>query len=181
MRTLPHPSLLLFILFCAAVGHASGAQQPAQTCADAEGFRKLDFWIGDWDVFAGERRVGTNRIEKILNGCAILEHWKDTNGSEGKSLFYFVPATGTWKQVWVSDNATRSGGVKEKQLIEELADGGLRFRGEVAVAGGGSYLDQTTLTRKRDGSVRQLIEISRDGGRTWQVMFDGRYVRTKRE
>jgi hypothetical protein len=34
-----------------------------------------------------------------------------------------------------------------------------------------------TWTPMADGSVRQLWESSIDGGRTWAVLFDGRYVR----
>ena len=58
--------------------------------------------MGEWGVVAGDERVGTNRIEKILDGCAILEHWRDNGGSEGKSLFYYNHATDTWRQVWVT-------------------------------------------------------------------------------
>ena len=34
-----------------------------------------------------------------------------------------------------------------------------------------------TWTPGADGSVRQLWESSADGGTTWSVVFDGRYVR----
>lgn len=137
-------------------------------------YAELDFWVGEWDVFVGERIVGSNRIEKTLDGCAVLEHWQDAGGREGKSLFYISAPDGPWKQVWVADG----GAVKEKQLLERLADGGLRFQGRLVHATTGApYLDRTTLTPRPDGRVRQLIEISTDEGATWQPTFDAVYVR----
>lgn len=150
-------------------------------CDDHEGFQRLDFWLGEWVVYVGERRVGTNRIEKILAGCAIMEHWTDAGGGEGKSLFFYNPTTDHWKQVWVTQDATRPGGLKEKELIERFESGAVRFQGEIPLPGDRSYLDRTTLTPLPDGSVTQVIEVSRDGGQSWDVSFDARYVRAEGE
>ncbi len=146
-------------------------------CADREGFQRLDFWVGEWVVLVGDRRVGENRIEKILDGCAIMEHWTDAGGGQGKSLFFYNPTTDRWKQVWVTQDATRPGGLKEKELVETLENGAVRFQGEIHLPGGGMYLDRTTLTPNPDGTVRQVIEVSRDGGTSWEVTFDARYER----
>jgi hypothetical protein len=40
-------------------------------------------------------------------------------------------------------------------------------------------LDRTTLTPLSDGRVRQVIEISRDHGTTWQTGFDAYYTHPK--
>jgi hypothetical protein len=147
----------------------------AQEPCSAERFHRLDFWVGEWVVRAGGSQVGTNRIVPILGGCAIEEHWTAANGSQGRSLFYFLPALDQWRQVWVTGDATRPGGVKEKREIERVPGGGLRFQGEIPLPGGGSYLDRTTLTPLEGERVRQLIEVSRDGGATWSVTFDAIY------
>lgn len=144
-------------------------------CDEDPGFAKLDFWLGEWDVFVGDELAGTNRIAKVLAGCAIEEHWTGAGGSRGQSLFYYLPATKQWKQVWVTENALRPGGVKEKSLVAELEDGGIRFQGEITLPSGESYLDRTTLTPLPDGSVRQHIEVSEDNGATWQSTFDAVY------
>ena len=68
------------------------------------------------------------------------------------------------------------GGLKEKELIESLPGGAIRFQGTIPLPDGRSYLDRTTLTPERDGRVRQVIEISVDGGATWEVRFDAMYV-----
>lgn len=161
-----------FILGLVVAG--SGLAQNITPCSDTPGFGKLDFWSGEWNVFVGDQQVGSNRIEKILNGCAVMEHWTGGSGSEGKSLFFYHPVTDVWKQVWITEVATRSGGIKEKTLILDLDGGGVRFQGEIPLAGGGSYWDRTTLTPLPDGSVRQLIEVSRDG-ETWRATFDAVY------
>ncbi len=166
------------LAFALAVAVPANAQAPA--CADTPGFHALDFWIGDWQVFVDTVEVGRNRITPILGGCAVREEWTATGGGRGESLFYYLPATDQWKQVWVTDRATARGGVKEKTLIERLDGGAVRFQGSIPVAGGGTYLDRTTLTPLADGRIRQLIEISTDGGRTWRATFDAVYARLRR-
>ena len=84
----------------AVIGSAAGAD--AQSCSEDPSYAILDFWVGDWDVLVDAEIVGKNRIEKILAGCALLEHWTDSEGGEGKSLFYRVPGEDSWKQAWVS-------------------------------------------------------------------------------
>lgn len=160
-------------------GHQPAAAARPPTCREAPGFRRLDFWVGRWDVFdaASGKKVGENVIESVLKGCAIYENWTGGDGSEGKSWFYRLPATGVWKQIWVTEMAARRGGVKEKQLVADYPGPGVRFRGRIALKDGGSYLDQTTLEPLDDGRVRQIIEISTDGGRNWQTIFDAFYQR----
>jgi hypothetical protein len=176
IRALP---VLLLTLATAgrAMGQESGAEPPP--CDSDSVYHILDFWVGDRDVKVKSELVGTNRISRILKGCAILEEWKDAQGGEGRSLFYYEPSTRRWKQVWVTSLATAPGGTKEKRLVAHLPDGGTRFQGEIPLASGGVLLDRTTLQPLPDGSVRQLIEASRDGGTTWRVMFDASYHRRK--
>lgn len=152
------------------------AQAPPAPCSEDPGFHELDFWLGEWRVLVGEQEVGTNSIEAILSGCAVREQWTSARGSRGESLFYYQPVTKVWQQVWVTDGARGRGGVKEKTLVETLADGSLRFQGEVPLAEGGTYLDRTTLSPLPDGRVRQRIEVSSDGV-AWRVVFDATYVR----
>lgn len=149
----------------------------APPCEEEPALRRLDFWLGEWVVTVNGEQVGTNRIEKILTGCAVMEHWTSATGSEGKSLFFYQPVTKSWNQVWVTQFALGPGGMKEKKLIEAYDGPGVRFRGEIPLAEGGSYLDQTTLTPEADGTVRQVIQISRDRGESWETTFDAVYRR----
>jgi len=170
-------SVVTALIAALVATQAANAQTPGRSVCETDPvFRTLDFWVGEWDVFAGEQQVGTNRIEKVLSGCALIENWRGAGGAEGKSLFYYHPASGAWRQIWVTENPLTPGGVKEKRHIATLEGGAIRFQGTIALPDGGSYLDRTTLTPLDDGRVRQVIEINRDGS-TWQVTFDAIYVR----
>lgn len=144
-------------------------------CTDDPAYSLLDFWIGEWIVYSGDVKAGENRIEKILDGCAVAEFWVGEGGGEGQSLFY-VDTDGRWQQVWVTAWAANPGGVKEKTHIESDA-GSVRFQGEISHPVHGRYLDRTTLTPNSDGTVRQLIEVSVDGGGSWRTTFDAIYKR----
>jgi uncharacterized protein (TIGR02246 family) len=138
-------------------------------CAGAIAGR-LDFWIGRWDVQGpGGETEGRNVIEKVLAGCAVLEHWTDAAGGQGKSL-YIDGIGGRWKQVWVADDGT----FKEKAEVRDFA-GGVRFAGEIPLRDGRRIQDRTTLTALPGGRVRQRIEQSADGGATWRA-WEGIYA-----
>ena len=159
------PVPLAITLWLAAAPAATGCADPA--------YRLLDFWIGEWSVTQNGAVVGTNRVEKTVGGCAILEHWRDVEGGEGKSLFFFDLATRNWKQVWVTD----TGAMKEKRLVLRPGDDSVRFQGEVTTLKGDRILDRTTLSPVSDGALRQIIEVSSDHGRTWRIVFDSRHER----
>jgi hypothetical protein len=176
-------ALLLFCLFRlqlpaqTAGNGAITAPSTVSSCDSNPAYHKLDFWVGRWDVFnnGDGSKDGTNIIEKILQGCAIIENWHEVTGGEGKSLFYYQPVAKQWRQVWVTD----SGPMKEKKLIEELKDGAVRFQGEIPHRDGSSHLDRTTLTPLPGDRVRQVIETSADGGKTWKTGYDAEYRRQK--
>jgi hypothetical protein len=147
----------------------------AVPCAGDPAYDLLNFWLGDWTVVdPSGAPQGRNRIEKVLDGCAILEHWRDEGGGEGKSLFYVDRATRRWKQVWVTD----AGLTKEKEQVAggDYRGPGVRFQGVVRRPDGTLVLDRTTLTPMPDGRVRQRIEQSADDGETWRA-WEGFYTR----
>jgi hypothetical protein len=155
----------------------AAAQAPDLTrCTDLPVYSLLDFWVGEWEVFSDDAKVGSNRIEKVLNGCAIIENWTADDGGEGKSLFY-VDADGVWQQVWVTEFSANPGGMKEKTRVASPGDDSVRFQGELKHQKRGSYLDRTTLTSLGNGDVRQHIEVSFDGGENWRTTFDAVYRR----
>ena len=139
--------------------------------------RAFDFWLGTWDVHepSGEL-AGTNRIELILDGKVLQEHWQGTDGSRGTSFSLHAAGRGAWHQTWVDSNG-----------LLLLLDGDLRD--------GAMILEGTTPARDTpdaqlrhritwsvvDGDpdrVRQHWQVSRDDGQTWDTVFDGRYTRT---
>jgi len=168
--------LLLSSLLFAQSRSSKPLTRPHRPCQSDPDYHKLDFWVGTWDVYDNHDGTlnGRDVVEKIVGGCAIVESWKEADGSgEGKSLFYYQSAKKQWKQVWVTD----AGPIKEKQLIEEMKGGGVRFQGEIPHRDGKSHMDRTTLTPLAGGRVHQAIEISRDGGKNWETVFDAEYRR----
>ena len=167
--------LLAGTLIAPKVCAEAAAGGPSPSVDQDPAYHRLDFWLGEWEVFDTKthQRDGHNHIVKLLKGAAIQENWTDANGSEGKSWFYYYRPEKRWKQVWV----TEGGFIKEKALIEEFPDGGVRFRGVIPVRDGRTIVDQTTLTPLPGGKVRQVIEWSKDGGRTFETVYDAIYER----
>lgn len=165
------------VLFSA---QASPAIATTTSCSEDPGFQELDFWVGTWRVTVGGRYDGTDVVTKILRGCAVTEDWRDAGGGRGKSLFYYDSFEKTWTQVWVTDQATERGGLKVKHLIARYPNGGTRFQGELpGPPGSRTVLDRTTLTPQSKSSIRQVIEISLDGGSSWRTTYDAIYTRVK--
>lgn len=154
----------------------AAAEEEVPACAVHADYAKLDFWLGEWDVYVGGTPAGRNRIERVLAGCAVTEPWRGAAGGEGMSLFY-VGADGAWRQVWVTTSAMRIGGTNEKTEMPGTSAGEIRFQGKIRGVDGSGHLDRTTLTRIDDDSVRQLIEVSTDAGAAWRTVFDAIYRR----
>jgi len=164
--------LMLFPLTMAA--QETGAEDPGANgaCSAAE-YRQFDFWAGEWIVTSNGQPAGTNTIEMIHGGCALKESWQGAGegGISGSSFNIYDAATGKWHQTWVDANGTLL------QLDGGLSGSSMVLSGERPVpAGNGTAQHRITWTPGEDGSVRQLWEVSADGGDTWNVLFDGLYV-----
>jgi hypothetical protein len=170
--------IVIALLFALNAAPVPASRPTPASCSSIPGFHDLDFWLGSWRVTSAGQYAGTDEVSAILDGCAVVEKWTDADGSHGMSLFYYNAFAQSWTQVWVTDLATARGGLKEKFLVAKYPDGGVRFQGALPGApGSANVLDRTTLTPNKDGSVHQLIEISRDGGSTWSATFDAIYAR----
>ncbi len=173
----PIGALAAGLLVFPAVAHAAPAAAPH--CSSVSGFHALDFWVGSWRVTVQGQFAGTDVVAKILDGCAVTETWHDAGGGRGQSLFYYDPFFEQWTQVWVTDEATRRGGLKIKHLVAVYPDKGTRFEGVLPGPPGSTLvLDRTTLRPVDATHVHQVIEISRDGGSTWRPTFDAIYTKT---
>jgi Tetratricopeptide repeat len=154
------------------------ADAKAHPCAHDPRYRRFDFWIGSWDVFVGSgAKGGTSRVDRLLDGCALLENWQSRFGS-GKSINAFDARDGKWTQTWVSAR----GEVTHYEEIDPPAEpGALRFLARIPDAASGETLRRMTFTPVSPDTVIQHIETSADGGTTWTVAFHGIYVRRSGE
>ncbi len=148
------------------------AKRNGAPCEYDERFRAFDFWIGEWEVLMPSgARAGTNRIERAIKGCALIENWTSTLGGVGMSMNYFDASIDKWRQDWVDASG---GGI---HYVGGLVDGNMVFAGENYNPDGTSQLSRMTFTPNEDGTVRQFIEQSSDDGKTWSPGFDGLYKR----
>lgn len=147
---------------------------PAKPCAAPE-YRQFDFWLGEWNVFNPDGKpAGQSKIEPVANGCAILENWSSGGGAfTGKSLNIYDRNDKRWHQSWVDSSGGRL------ELTGVFADRKMTLEGTALnqPKPGDKTIQRIAWTANTDGSVRQLWESSTDGGKTWSVAFDGKYVR----
>ena len=145
----------------------------AQPCSAAP-YRQFDFWIGHWDVFQPDGKpAGDNLVESILGGCALRETWSGRGGFAGTSLNAYDPINRRWHQTWLDNHGGRldlAGAWQGLAMVLESDDPhpdepGLRLAQRI------------TWTAQPDGTLRQIWSSSEDGGTSWSVVFDGRYVR----
>ena len=182
MRALP----LLVLLMTTTASAQDPATTPASpAAATAPGpcsgpeRRAFDFWIGEWEVTGPKGNVvGHSRIESILGGCAIAEHWSSATGNganDGKSYNIYNADLKRWEQFWVDASGSRlmlSGGIVDGSMV-------LEGRQDLAAADGVHQRERITWTPNADGSVRQLWESTGPQG-GWSVAFDGAYTRKAR-
>jgi hypothetical protein len=163
----------LVIAVAAAFIATAQAQAPKDPCALPEA-AQFDFWIGDRDVFNPQgKQVGSNRIERLY-GCGVHESW-DAGKFKGQSFNRWDGDRGVWHQTWVDS----AGGVL---LLEGTFREGAMTLSDATVPGrkADAPLNEVRWTPSPDGSVRQVWRATRDGGKTWNIVFDGRYVRSTR-
>lgn len=165
--------LLKLLLCCPIIAFAqqpgTTEPSPAMPCTDAA-YRQFDFWIGEWEVTEDGSAAGTNSIRAVHGGCAVEENWRGASGLTGSSFNIYDQATGHWHQTWVDSQGTLL------QLDGGMVGGAMVLSGErPARDGSAATTHRITWTPGDDGSLRQLWEVSRDGGQSWSVSFDGHY------
>ncbi len=154
----------------AAVDKMEAAAHPCETSPQS---RQFDFWVGSWEVRTPDGQLaGTNQIQRILAGCALLENWKGAKGMSGKSINTFNQYKGKWQQTWVDD----AGDITEF-VDGEYKDQVMRFQAETKSAGGKTVLRHLSFFNLGADKVRQFSEQSIDGGKTWSAEYDLTYTR----
>lgn len=175
MRTL----LLLTVLVSFSVlaqtqrKRAFAASSRGPPCASV-GHRQFDFWVGEWEVQTPKgTAAGENRVEKILDGCALRETWTAADGSHGASLSSYDAGAGRWTQTFVDDLGM------VLVLDGELRDGKMMLSGRRSGPRGSSFLNRITWQKVDGDRIRQRWEQSSDEGRNWTLLFEGIYSRKK--
>jgi tetratricopeptide (TPR) repeat protein len=136
-------------------------------------YREFDFWVGEWDVTSQGQHVATSRIERLVDGCLILENYAQIDGFSGKSMNFYDATLSKWRQVWADSSGSMS------EYAGEVRDNAMHYRGAWHKGDGSEILSRMTFFNLGPTQVRQLGEQSTDGGATWQVAYDLLYTRQR--
>ena len=153
---------------------APSAAQPVAPCRVTEVSRNLDFWVGDWDVYLGSQLAGRDTVDRVLDGCGVIERWDGGAGDRGMSLFIYDARKDLWTQNWITNSTNLPGGIKVK-VLRAHSSTSTTFQGEIESRTGAVYYDRTILTALPGGRVHQEIQTSRDGV-AWRTGFDAIYI-----
>lgn len=161
----------LFVLFFSLVYTTLFAQNSSKAPCASEKYRQFDFWVGNWNVYnAKGALIGTNKILKLSNACAIQENWESkTSPSKGTSYNFYNKTDDAWHQVWV-DNSGFS-----LNLSGTYAKGKMVLKSPIVKGKKGDYYNQVTWSKNTDGSVTQVWELLDTNGKIVQEVFRGIY------
>ena len=134
--------------------------------------RQFDFWVGEWDVFNVQGiQSGINKIERILGDCVILENWTDRFGSQGKSFNKYNREKKRWEQYWVDEQGSTThfwGNLEGKNMV---------FHSEAQQPDGKMGERKLVFHNLGPDKLRQVSQVTTDGGKTWTTEYDLTYVR----
>ena len=143
----------------------------AYPCSASTEYRQFDFWIGEWNVTDTKtgNPAGKSKIELLLGECVVMENWQPVSGAAGKSFNIYNVAEKKWRQTYVDASGS---------LLEfydgEFKDGKMQFKMKPS---GDNATHRLSFIRVSDKEVRQLGEMSKDNGASWQAEYDLTYKR----
>lgn len=179
-----HRSLALAVVLLApaSLARADAAKPaPAKAAADhpCRAHRDFDFWVGDFEARKWDEPNGAvrGRLHNTLEygGCVIVERWEGAPGrGRGMSMSFYDTSRRAWRMIWMGDD----GGSNDFE--GSYRNGAMRFEGWILDDGGKKLLASNVLENVSPGVIRHVYSESPDGGKTWNVRSDGRFVRIAR-
>ncbi len=145
-------------------------------CMYDKKLNQFDFWLGQWEVYTDVNKTsaiaGTNKIEKLHDGCLLTENWMSAAGNPGTSMNYYDGTKNKWVQHWVSTGGVvinLEGGLEKESMV---LTGKIYYQ---KIQGVNLRELRGTWTPLENGVVRQFFEESIDAGKTWYPWFEGFY------
>lgn len=146
------------------------AGPPGAGCTDPV-YRQLDFKIGEFEVTGiGGEPAGKSKVESVLGGCLLVEHWRGAISGYGRAHMFFDKSDQLWRLVYVTDDGATM-----------YLSG--KFQGDTLILTGENDLDgmvglhRMSFSPLPDGENKQNWELSSDKGATWNVIHVGSYRR----
>jgi hypothetical protein len=143
------------------------AGSAAPTCAAPE-YHQFDFFAGDWDTYdvaAPAKLVARNHVTPMVGGCALREVYEQNDGLRGESISTYDTSRRMWHQTWVTNRG-------QLLLLDGQLEGGrMSLTATERDSTGASSLLRGVWWRE-GATVRERADRSRDGGKTWTLVFD---------
>lgn len=143
--------------------------------------RQFDFWLGEWDLTwpaeqsggtEGEIATGVNRISRLFDDCVIEENFATDDGRfRGHSVSVYDERAGRWRQTWVDS----SGGYLV--FTGSFEAGRMTLSTEPAGRDGEILVQRMVFSEIGEGSLEWVWQGSRDGGETWNDLWNISYRR----
>lgn len=150
-----------------------GVDRNARPCKYAPEAKQFDFWVGEWDVQVNGQSVGTNVIQRLEEGCLIMENWTSNAGGSGKSMNFYNPIIKKWRQTYMSNN----------QVIWEMSgeykDNVMQYDGEMLAVGSQPITVRVRIWSLGPDKLRHIQDNLGSDGKTWTNVWDSIYVRKK--
>ena len=140
------------------LARAEGRDVPC-AAADRDAFR---FWTGKWDYAVKGYDPGVTTVTAEEDGCVLREEFVDRDGQQAHTRLAYDAATHAWIRTVTDPSRTyHSRGVFEGSQIHFYE----------------SPTERETYQPVDARHVRFTGERSRDGGRSWTLLFDAMFTR----
>jgi tetratricopeptide (TPR) repeat protein len=172
-------STLRHTLHFAAI--AEKFKKNATPCLYDDRYKKLDFFIGIWDVYIGDNyadKVAVDTVTKFYGGCSIDEKFKWL-GSDyvGESISFYDNTAQRFRMCW----AGKSGDIRNFEEIYSSKDS-IQFLA-ITVSDSKKELMHRKMTisyNPANETLHEHIENSYDLGKTWEPDFDALFKKANR-
>ena len=147
---------------------SAATQNAAQSDADAFNCRavehsEFDFLVGSWSIrYDDEEPFAEFEIEKSPDGCTLHGVGKYTDGDTRSFFGFYDPGARRWKQLWIS-----GGFALDVQSVATDSQS-RRLVGTLYLGTDWPALSaQLTHEPQADGTIREYLPVSTDGGKNW--------------
>ena len=146
------------------------SEQAGPVCGEnRQPYRDLDFLVGRWEFFTMDgHKIADQTYSQKEQGCLVLEDWSTVTGETGTGMNFVDPATGKWRQVWMSPrfHIDYSGGLTQKG--DFVLEGHMYpNNGQPASKIKGIY------SKQADGSVTKEFLQYDENAKEWKRFFMG--------
>jgi len=159
-------AFLILGLSCCAFGAFAQPAAPPQ----------LDFLAGNWSLHdAAGTRVGSSRIVVQAANAMLFEERQVGNAAAQPLWFANVESSGRWTQYFVG----ALGLIRAFEAQTAPGAWPIVMGADVTLRDGTPVRFRMTMSRASADETRRILEISRDGGATWNNVFDYSYRRER--